>query len=220
MKVFILLCCFAVLVACNMGEPRLKEVARQETVTVYACGGWLEPQLMQIESAIADFNLKARYSEKNQFFVYGGARPALYGSGENDGIHCIYWIYDNYPTPAGRARWDAARPDDGERALAGEYYGRNIFIYGNGNCPPGLACTWMIQNVVAHELGHALGASHLSVEHAIMTTPVSSLSLTPADVEEICSSATCDPNYSAPAARLATNTYDGIAPTKFDCLTE
>lgn len=218
MKGFILLCCFAVLTACE-GAPPLPEVARQETVTVYACGGWLQPQIDQIKAAIDDLNLNARYENKNKFFVYGSEKPGLYGSGENSGIRCVYWIYENYPTEEGRDLWEGARPEDESDSLAGEYDGDNVFVYGNGACAPNTSCTWMMQNVVAHELGHALGAEHLAEgSHAVMTTPASSWRVTGADVKEICRHASCDSSYTAPAARLAEDDANRPAPAKFRCL--
>ncbi len=219
MKRFILLCCLAVLTACEDKAPPLPEVAKQETVTVYACGGWLQPQISQIKAAIDDLNLNAQYKDKNKFFVYGSEKPGLYGSGENSGIRCVYWIYENYPTEEGRDLWEGARPEDGSDSLAGQYDGDNIFIYGNGACPPGTSCTWMIQNVVTHELGHALGAGHLAEGlRGVLTSPASSHLATRADVEEICRHASCDPVYTAPAARRAEDDANRPAPAKFRCL--
>ncbi len=219
MKTFILLFFFTVLAACA-GAPPLEEVEKQQTITVYACGGWHQPQIDQIKAAIADINANARYENENQFLAYDGEKPGLYGSGENNGVRCIYWIYENYPTQDGRDLWEGARSDESDW-LAGEYDGDNIFIYGNGTCPPNTSCTWMMQNVAAHEMGHALGAGHLGDDQeGVLTSRPTSVRLTGADVDEICSHASCDPNYYAPAARLAEDTYDRLAPAKFHCLND
>lgn len=217
MKYLLLFLLAGLLSACNVAAP-LEEVAKQETVTVYACGGWNEPQITQIRGAIDDINLNMRYRNTKQFLHYGGERSGLYGSGENDEFRCIYWIHDNYSTEQGQELWDGARDGSGDDFLAGEYDGSNVFIYGNGACPPGTSCTWIMQPVVVHELGHAFGAKHLSGVHAVMTSPVSSGHVTPADVEEYCRHVDCDPTYHAPAAKLAEVAQ--VAPANFTCLDE
>ncbi|MBI2038053.1 MAG: hypothetical protein HYT15_03970 [Candidatus Magasanikbacteria bacterium] len=221
MKAFILLCCFAALTACEMSPPAWEEAGEQETVTVYACGGWQQPQIDQIKEAIADINANARYENENQFFAYGGEKPGLYGSGENNGVRCVYWIYSNYPTQAGRDMWNGARSANESDWLAGEYDGENVFVYGNGTCPVGTSCTWMMQNVVTHELGHALGAGHLGDDQeGVLTSRPSSAYVTGADVEEICDHASCDSNYHGVAAKLTEETYDRLAAVEFHCLNE
>lgn len=218
MKILIVIFFAGLFAACEMSPPAWEEAGEQQTVTVYACGGWHQPQIDQIKAAVDDLNTNARYKNGNQFFAYGGEKLGLYGSGENNGVRCVYWIYENYPTQAGRDLWNGARSSENDW-LAGEYDGDNVFVYGNGACPPSTSCTWMMQNVVTHELGHALGAGHLEdSEEGVLTSRPSSVRLTGADVEEICSHASCDSDYFAPAARLVQDTYDRLAPAKFHCL--
>ncbi|TSC84057.1 MAG: hypothetical protein G01um101413_860 [Parcubacteria group bacterium Gr01-1014_13] len=152
------LCYFVLFAACESGYEEIRD---GNTAEVYACGDWQIKQINQIIASIDDWNANITLSSGNKPFHFGGVlleEDTYEESDIDDGLHCIYRVYDHYPTPYGRELWQDHHIDQNAGGLFDE--GDDIVIFGNNDChvtgtPDGWPCTWMIQHIVAHELGHA-----------------------------------------------------------------
>ncbi len=188
----LLLCCFVLLAACDRSSG-YEEIRDGNTAEVYACGDWKIKQINQIAASIDDWNANVTLLSGNKPFHFGGVLPEedTYEEGDTgDGLHCIYRVYENYPTSYGRGLWQDYKIDQSDGGLFDE--GDDIVIFGNNDChvpgtPDDWPCIWIIQHIVTHELGHAGWLDHApDGTDSVMTPQPSSKLVTAYDRQEFC----------------------------------
>lgn len=194
MKKFFL-CCFVLLAACDSGYEEIRD---GQTAEVYACGDWKTKQINQIAMSIDDWNANVTLSSGNKPFYFGGVLPEedTYEEDDiDDGLHCIYRVYTDYPTSYGRELWQYHHIDNNAGGLFDE--GDDIVIFGNNDChvpgtPDGWPCTWMVQHIVTHELGHVGGLDHMpDGTDSVMTSKPSGKWVTAYDRQDFCNRNGC-----------------------------
>ncbi len=180
-----------ILAACSKLGP-FEEIADHKTAPVYACGDWSPSELEKIQLAISDWNQSARLRYGRDLFVYQGNLPdAVYdGESKGDGKHCIYRLVMWNLTPAGRQAWEDYHEEEEHAAT---YVGDDILVY--ATLPIRYIEGWILQPVVAHELGHATG----QIEHTPADAPYKSIlkskpdtgNVQPVNVDGLCHAVGC-----------------------------
>lgn len=166
-----ILCVFIAFAAAGC-EKGYVEIRQGSTAEVYICEENATPEeIEQISNAIDDINSGITLSTGVKPLHLGGQivdKGAYTEYNSGDHVHCIYFVYENYPTAYGRQLWreNHVRKDEGG------FFDDNddIVIFSNtsdGSChlpntPEGWPCSWEIQSIVEHELGHAFGRDHAS----------------------------------------------------------
>lgn len=169
MKACIAFLCMMALSAVACTDEGYAEIREGRTADVYACGEWLPELLEQIDDGVEDINSKITLSTGVKPFRFAGVAADDDGYDRDnigDGRHCIYLVYQDYPTAYGRGLWDEYKVEQKKAGLFDE--NDDIVLFSNspdGSChipgtPEGWPCTWAIQGLVEHELGHAFGMDH------------------------------------------------------------
>lgn len=187
------LCMMALSVGCDKGYEEIRE---GRTADVYVCGTWLPEQIEHIDEGIADINAKITLVTGVDPFRLAGILEddTVYDESDiGDGRHCIYRVYDGYPSAYGQNLWQTYTVEQDKAGLLDE--DDDIVLFSNtpdGSChipgtPPDWPCTWMIQGIVEHELGHAFGLDHADEGSGQnMASRHESVTWTVADVEDAC----------------------------------
>ena len=192
MKKTMLVCCFALVSACATTDG-YDEINEGRTAEVYACGDWQIEQIDQISAAVDDWNAGITLASGEAPYHFGGVIPeedTYEESDIGDGFHCVYRVYENYPTAYGRGLWQNYHVNRKKSGIFDD--NDDIVIFGTDVCsnpelPEGWSCTWVIQNTVTHELGHAGGLGHASDDtDSVMKAESHSLSVTAYDRQNFC----------------------------------
>lgn len=202
MKAYIIaFLCMVTLSAVACTDEGYQEIREGRTAEVYACGNWQAPQLEQIDDGIADINSRITLATGAKPFHFAGliADEETYDKSDiGDGRHCIYMVYDDYPTAYGRSLWNDYKVKQHKGGLFDE--NDDIVLFSStpdGSChvpgtPEGWPCTWAIQGLIEHELGHAFGLEHAPEGSGQnLASKPESVTWTDGDTEQACSVRDC-----------------------------